>query len=79
MYKNTPIQEAFKPTNIISHAKESEKCGVYKLTCLSSGEAYIGQTGRSLNTRNKEHRRYIKYSDPNSAYTLHNLNKKQEY
>ena len=39
----------------------------------------MGQTGRSINIRHKEHIRYIKTNNPHSAYALHILNNRHEY
>ena len=48
---------------------------MYKLTCNTCKLTYIGQTSRSLQQRYKEHIRYIKHNDPQSAYALHILNR----
>jgi len=39
---------------------------------------YIGQTGGFLRSRYREHVRYIKTNNPNSAYVLHILNNRHE-
>jgi hypothetical protein len=39
---------------------------------------YRGQTGRFLRGRYREHIRYIKINNPNSAYALHILNNRYE-
>ena len=39
----------------------------------------MGQTSRSLRLRYKEHERYIKYNNPQSAYAVHILNNRHEY
>ena len=41
--------------------------------------AYIGQTSRNLRQRYKEHIRYIRHSNPQSAYAQHILNNRHEY
>jgi hypothetical protein len=41
--------------------------------------AYIGQTGRPITTRHREHTRYIRTNNLNSAYAMHILNNKHEY
>jgi len=58
---------------------EHEKSGVYKLTCNIRHRSYIGQTNRSLKLRFREHTRYIKHNEPQSAYALHILNSIHEY
>jgi hypothetical protein len=40
---------------------------------------HVGQSGRSVGIRHKEHTRYIKTNNPVSAYALHILNNRQEY
>jgi hypothetical protein len=40
---------------------------------------YVGQTSRSLNLRIKEHTRYIRHNNPQSAYALHILQHRHEY
>jgi hypothetical protein len=39
----------------------------------------MGQTNRNLESRFREHIRYIKNNDPHSAYALHKLNSRHEY
>ena len=40
---------------------------------------YVGQTSRSLNIRFREHIRYIRNNNPQSAYALHILQNQHEY
>jgi hypothetical protein len=40
---------------------------------------YVGQSGRPITTRHKEHLRYIKNNNPSSAYTVHILNNTHEH
>jgi len=40
---------------------------------------YAGQSGGSINIRYKEHVRYIRTNNPQSAYTLHILQNRHEY
>ena len=57
IFKDTPTQIAFKPTNTISYLtkewentrNEFEQRGVYQLIYHTCGLAYIGQTGRDIN------------------------------
>jgi hypothetical protein len=39
----------------------------------------MGQSGRSITVRHKEHVRYVRANSPTSAYALHILNNKHEY
>jgi hypothetical protein len=56
-----------------------DKSGIYKITCRSCQKAYIGQTGRSLKTRFKEHIRNIRFNKEESAYAQHILNQGHQY
>ena len=51
------------------------------LICPSNtcGRSYVGQTSRCLNIRFREHIRYIRYNNPQSAYALHILQNQHEY
>jgi len=54
-------------------------CGIYKLTCNTCNQAYIGHTGRTINIRCKEHIKYIKSNNFQSEYALHILNNRHEH
>ena len=41
--------------------------GVYVIPCADCPKKYIGQTGRTLATRLKEHKSYVRLAKPNSA------------
>ena len=90
LFKDTNVRTAYKCTNTISHLskptnKETllpspyDRSGIYKLTCMTCNKAYVGQTSRNLTQRYKEHARYIKNNNQQSAYALHILNNKHEY
>jgi len=53
--------------------------GTYKSKCNTCNNAYIGQSGRSITVRHREHIRYVQTINPTSAYALHILNNKHEY
>jgi hypothetical protein len=60
--------------------------GVYFLKCLNViflsfyiTKVYVGQSGRSIKVRHKEHVRYIRTNNPISAYALHILEYRYEY
>jgi len=53
--------------------------GIYKLQCNTCKMAYIGQSGRPIATRYKEHIRYIRNNSPHSAYAMHILQNRHEY
>jgi len=85
LYKDTNIIIAFKTTNTIQQQLSIENTnrtnpnGIYKLQCNTCNRVYIGQAGRSINIRYKEHIRYIKYNNPQSAYAAHILQNRHEY
>jgi len=85
IFKNSTVKTAYRTTNNIFNLLASEKhtswrlSGIYRLTCNTCNQAYIGQTGRTINIRYKEHIRYIKTNNPQSAYALHILNNRHEY
>jgi hypothetical protein len=83
LFKNTNIKTAFRTTNTIRHILKEihttniyEQTGIYKLTCMDCKKAYIGQTGRTLNTsiKYKKHIRSNKYNKEDSGYATHILN-----
>jgi hypothetical protein len=53
--------------------------GVYEIKYNTSSKNYVGQAGRPIATRHKEHIRYIKTNNPVSAYVTHILNNRHEY
>jgi hypothetical protein len=70
---NTIYQQlSDKPGNIYSS-------GIYELKCNTCNKAYMGQSGRSITIRHKEHIRYIRTNNPTSAYAMHILNNRHEY
>jgi len=46
---------------------------------MTCNKAYVGQTSQNLRQRYKEHTRYIKNNNLQSAYALHILNNQHEY
>lgn len=47
------------------------KSGVYKINCEDCAAVYIGQTGRNINTRVKEHINSIRYNKKNTGISTH--------
>jgi hypothetical protein len=72
LFKETEINIAFKTNNTIKriiktnphieHKNRYNSPGIYKLKCKDCPLQYIGKTGRSFNTRFKEHIRAIRYN-----------------
>ena len=51
--------------------KTEDKSLVYKIPCRSCEKSYIGETGRGLETRLKEHKRDMRNSADHSALVIH--------
>ena len=87
IFKGTQLNIAFRPTNTIgTYIKEYNipqddlsKSGIYEINCHTCDLKYIGQTSRDILTRFKEHCRYIRQNNPQSAYALHILNNQHEF
>jgi len=88
LFKQTDIKLAFRNTNTIrqtirpklkDNTQGHDKSGIYKLICKTCNKENIGQTSRNLTLTYKEHIRYIKNNDPQSAYALHILQNRHEY
>jgi len=79
-FKSTnTIQQSIKPKNHPQNIPDYNRSGVYKLTCKTCNISYIGQTSRDLTHRCREHIRYIRNDDPQSAYAQHILRNQHEY
>jgi hypothetical protein len=83
LFKNTNIKIAFRTNNTIdkilnnnnnNKINKYDKSGIYKLTCQTCQKVYIGQTGRTLHTRYKEHIRNIRLNKDETSYAQHVLN-----
>jgi len=87
LFSNTNIRIAYKCRNTIAnrikpprdHTQPHNKWGIYQLTCNACNLSYVGQTSRSLSIRYKEHIRYIRSNNPQSAYALYILQNRHEY
>lgn len=58
-----------KIKNLLNPAKDQipfHTCGVYEVPC-SCGKVYIGETGRSINTRLTEHKRHLRLLHPTKS------------
>jgi hypothetical protein len=86
IFRNTNIEITYKPDTKISKFLTSNKempnkilnSGIYELICQTCNYAYVGQTSSDLDTRFKEHTRYIRNNDPKSAYAQHILDNQHE-
>jgi hypothetical protein len=83
LFKQTKLKITFRATNTIqqqlsgkqSHADPS---GIYKLKCNTCNKVYVGQSGRAISVRFKEHIRYIRSNNSTSAYATHILENRDE-
>ena len=79
LFKNTNINIAFRANTTIYQqlAQKTDNMnpsGVYEIKCNTCSKNYVGQSGRPITIRHKEHIQYIKTNNPASAYTTHILN-----
>ena len=51
--------------------KTQENSVVYKVPCGSCNKSYVGETGRGIETRFKEHKRDIRNNMEHSAFVVH--------
>ena len=61
LFKDSNIKIAFRTTNSIQKQLSKDPCnhknlsGIYKLKCNTCNKIYVGQSGRGIDTRYKEH------------------------
>jgi hypothetical protein len=89
LFKHTDVNISFKCHNTMAQllkparntplSSPFEKSGVYAISCVTCGKAYVGKTSRSINLRFKEHTRYIRHNNPQSAYAPHFLQHRHKY
>ena len=60
-----------KSNLVRTRPQNSSEGGVYVIPCANCPKAYIGQTGRSLETRFREHKYAIRRHDTNKAVFKH--------
>ena len=75
---------AFHPTNKILQQLSQKPnninpSGIYQLKYNTCNKTYIGQSGRSITIRHKEHHCYIRNNNPTSAYAMHILDNRHEF
>jgi hypothetical protein len=56
-----------------------DSSGIYELICNTCLHTYVGQIARTSKQRYKEHIRYKKHNNLQSAYALHILQNRHEY
>jgi hypothetical protein len=73
--KSNNVNVAFKTNNTLrfrlcngkEKVESAKKSGVYKLACDECNKVYVGQTGRSFNTRYKEHVASYRHNHPDKS------------
>ena len=85
LFKNTKLKLAFQTNTIIYNQLRDRipldkinSSVIYKLKCKTCKNSRVGQTGRSIGIRDREHTRYIKRNNPISAYALHIPNNRHD-
>jgi hypothetical protein len=86
LFKQSNLNIALRATNT-THQQLTNKIvktstnlrGIYKRKRNACNNSYVGQSGRTITKKHKEHTRYIKTNNPISAYALHTLNNRHEY
>jgi len=84
LFKHSDLNIALRATNTLQQQlseKQTNKnpSGICKLKCNTCNKAYVGQLGRSIDIRHKEHVMYIWTNNTLSAYAVHFLQNKHEY
>jgi hypothetical protein len=86
LFKTTSLNITYKPTNTIKRILQFKKeidpfteAGIYKIECNTCNKAYVGQSGREIKTRIKEHISYIRTNKPTSAFAQHILDRNHDY
>jgi len=84
LFRQTDLKIAFRATNTIQQqiaAKQThnDTSGIYGLKCKSCDKVYVGQSGRAISVRFKEHITYTRSSNSTSVYAAHILDDRHEY
>jgi len=84
LFRQTDLKIAFHATNTIQqqlNAKQTHDnpSGLYELKCKTCNKVYVGQSGRAIGIRFKEHTRYIRSNNSTSVYAAHILDNRYEY
>jgi len=78
LFKRINMKIAFQSTNTIyqqlsNKNKDPNTTGIYQLKCNTCSCAYVGQSGRPITIRHREHLRYIRNNNSTSACAMHIL------
>jgi len=83
LFRQTDLKIALHATNTMQqqlNAKQTHDnpSGIYELKCKTCNKVYVGQSGRAIGIRFKEHMRYIRSNNSTSAYAAHILDNRYE-
>jgi len=85
IFKDTDIKIAHRSTDTIFEqlAKKPDRpnnpSGIYSIRRITCNSEYVGQSGRDIQIRYKEHINQIRNCNPQSAYENHILQIKHEF
>ena len=80
LFKNTSLKVAYTTNSSLGKLLEMQKSqqpnkfdknGVYQLTCPTRHKKYVGQTGRPIHVRFREHYRDYKYANNKLKFAQH--------
>jgi len=84
-FKDTDIKIAYRATNTIFKQltkkpdRPNNPNGIYSIRCITCNKKYVGQSGRDIQIRYKEHINQIRNCNPQSAYANHIIQNKHEF
>jgi len=69
LFKHSNLNIAFRATHTVQQLSKEQinntnPSGINKLKCNTSNKVYVGQLGRSINVRQKEHVSYKRNNNP---------------
>jgi hypothetical protein len=87
LFHNTNLKIAFKTNNSIQRIFKIQERDInqylqndiHRMICHTCHKSNIGQSGRKIETRYKEHIRYIRHNNSQLAYASHILQNTHEY
>jgi hypothetical protein len=87
IFRDTNLRITFSTNNTLQNILNTRhrdnniytQSGIYRMVCHTCNNSYIGQTYGKLEIRYKEHIKYIKNNNGQSAYATHILNNLHNY
>ena len=74
MLKSLNIKVVFKYESVIKNVLIKNSPGVYCIPCNDCGHIYVGQSGKALSERCKQHRYNVRTANSSSALFIHKQN-----